>query len=72
MYDMAGFLGQRKSVKQPRFHELDNLLFKQCSDQCWEKKALNIGTGFGIKDFTVSDGRIHSSYQLRDDMYKLV
>jgi hypothetical protein len=70
---MAGFL-----VKGRAWNSHDFMDWRVCclnsaviSDSLLREKTLNIATGFGIKDFAVSEGQIHCSCQLRDVVYKL-
>jgi hypothetical protein len=71
---MAGFLVKRRARNSHNFMNWRVCCLKSAmiSDSLLREKALNIAAGFDIKDFTVSDGQIRCSYQLRDVVYKLV
>jgi hypothetical protein len=82
-YTQCGrFSGQRKSLKQSPFEELESLLtawFKQArgsnaviSGTLLTEKALHIATRLGIEDFKASNGWINSFKQQHSVMYKTV
>jgi hypothetical protein len=76
------FSGQRKSLKQSPFEELESLLavwFKQArgsnaviSGTLLREKALHISTRLGIEDFKASNGWINGFKQQHSVVYKTV